>query len=90
MPMKKSVLATSPDVCVASFDGWQRRRGQRLRHVESRLKPGGKYEMATLEIVERTPLQRSTVVELVSQAVALNASYGDPTRMNGAGGKSAA
>jgi hypothetical protein len=65
-------------------------RGQRLRHVESRLKPGGKYEMATLEVVEGTPLERSTVVELVSQAVALNASYGDPTRINAAGGKSAA
>jgi hypothetical protein len=65
-------------------------RGQRLRHVESRLKPGGKYEMATLELVEGTPLERSTVVELVNHAVALNASYGDPTRINVAGGNSAA
>ena len=54
-------------------------RGQRLRTIEPRLKPGGKYEMATLELTEGTPLERTTVVELVRQAVALNASLGDPT-----------
>ena len=27
-------------------------RGQRLREIEPRLKPGGKYEMATLELHE--------------------------------------
>ena len=54
-------------------------RGQRLQGIEPRLKSGGKYEMATLELVEKTPLERSTVVELVKKAVALNASRGDPT-----------
>jgi hypothetical protein len=54
-------------------------RGKRLRDIEPRLKPGGKYEMATLELVEQTPLERSTVVALVKAAVALNASHGDPT-----------
>jgi hypothetical protein len=54
-------------------------RGQRLKSIEPRLKPGGKYEMATLELVEGTPLERSTVVELIKEAVALNASLGDPT-----------
>jgi hypothetical protein len=54
-------------------------RGKRLRGIEPRLKPGGKYEMATLELVEQTPLERSTVVALVKAAVALNASHGDPT-----------
>ena len=58
-------------------------RGQRLRSVEPRLKPGGKYEMATLELVEGTPLGRSTAVELVQAAVALNASHGDPTDLSG-------
>ena len=57
-------------------------RGKRLRAIEPRLKPGGKYEMATLELVEGTPLEHSTVVELVTEAVALNASYGDPTNLN--------
>jgi hypothetical protein len=56
-------------------------RGQRLRHIEPRLKPGGKYEMATLELLEATPLERSTVIELVKEAVALNAALGDPTRL---------
>ena len=57
-------------------------RGKRLRDIEPRLKPGGKYEMATLELVEETPLERSTVVKLVKAAVALNASLGDPTDLN--------
>jgi hypothetical protein len=47
------------------FGFWQ---GQRLRHIEPRLKPGGKYEMATLEIVENTPLAQDTVVRLVEAA----------------------
>jgi hypothetical protein len=57
-------------------------RGKRLRGIEPRLKPGGKYEMATLELVEETPLERSTVIELVKEAVALNTSHGDPTDLN--------
>ena len=54
-------------------------RGKRLRDIEPRLKPGGKYEMATLELKEETPLEHATVVALVKEAVALNASHGDPT-----------
>ncbi|MBC7993725.1 MAG: DUF1801 domain-containing protein [Rhizobacter sp.] len=54
-------------------------RGQRLRAIEPRLKPGGKFEMATLVLVEASPLARSTVVALVKEAVALNAALGDPT-----------
>jgi molybdopterin-binding protein len=54
-------------------------RGQRLRHIEPRLKPGGKYEMATLELLPTTPLAQATVVELAQAASALNQSIGDPT-----------
>lgn len=54
-------------------------RGKRLRHIEPRLKAGGKYEMATLELSEETPLLQATVVQLVKDAVALNASLGNPT-----------
>lgn len=54
-------------------------RGQRLRAIEPRLKPGGKYEMATLQIVEATPLEREVVVRLVEEACALNRDLGDPT-----------
>lgn len=64
-------------------------RGQRLQDIEPRLRPGGKYEMATLELVEGTPLERSTVVELLTKAVALNASHGDPTNLNAASSTSA-
>lgn len=53
-------------------------RGQRLRDIEPRLKPGGKYEMATLELVENTPLEYATVVALVQKAVELNISLGNP------------
>lgn len=56
-------------------------RGQHLSGIEPRLKPGGKYDMATLELVKGTPLQRTTVIELVQKAVALNAALGDPTRL---------
>jgi len=59
-------------------------RGQRLRHIESRLKPGGQYEMATLVLGPDTPLDQSTVVALVQQAVALNVAHGDPTDLKGA------
>jgi hypothetical protein len=55
-------------------------RGQRLRHLDPRLKPGGKYEMATMELVDGAPLEPSSVTELVRQAVALNARLGDPTK----------
>jgi hypothetical protein len=37
--------------------------------------------MATLELVESTPLKRSTVVQLVKTAVTFNASHGDPTNL---------
>ncbi|WP_284614539.1 DUF1801 domain-containing protein [Aquabacterium humicola] len=46
-------------------------RGQRLRHIEPRLRPGGKYEMATLELRPDTPLARETVVRLATEAAAL-------------------
>jgi hypothetical protein len=55
-------------------------RGQKLRHIEPRLKPGGKYQMATLQLVKDTPLERATVLRLAQEASALNQSDGDPTQ----------
>lgn len=55
-------------------------RGQCLRHIEHALKPGGKYEMATLELREGVPVNLAHVRRLTSEAVALNASLGDPTK----------
>lgn len=56
-------------------------RGQRLRSIEPRLEPGGKYEMATLELREGTAIDADTVRRLTREAVALNAADGDPTRI---------
>lgn len=53
-------------------------RGQRLRSIEPRLKGGGKYEMATLVLDERTPLAQATVVHLVQAAVRMNHELGNP------------
>lgn len=55
-------------------------RGQRLRAIEPRLKAGGKYEMATLELREGAVLTPSLARRLAREAVALNLSLGDPTR----------
>lgn len=55
-------------------------RGQRLRDTEPRLKPGGKYEMATLELREGMTVSPSTVRSLTEEAVALNAAIGNPTK----------
>ena len=56
-------------------------RGQQLREIEPRLKPGGKYEMATLELREGETIAPATVRRLTREAVALNAKLGDPTRV---------
>jgi hypothetical protein len=53
-------------------------RGQRLRAIEERLKPGGKYEMATIELRESDTVDPATARRLVRQAVALNKSLGNP------------
>lgn len=54
-------------------------RGRRLREMEPRLKPGGKYEMATIELREGDPISPALVRRLVKAAVALNQELGDPT-----------
>jgi hypothetical protein len=54
-------------------------RGQRLREIEKRLKPGGKYEMATVELRESEQLSAGIVRRLVKAAVGFNKTLGDPT-----------
>jgi hypothetical protein len=56
-------------------------RGQRLRDIEQGLRPGGKYEMATLELTENEVLSSAIARSLV-EAVALNKTLGDPTRVS--------
>jgi hypothetical protein len=55
-------------------------RGQRLIEIEPRLKPGGKYEMATLELRKGMTIATTTVRRLTREAVALNEALGNPTR----------
>jgi hypothetical protein len=54
-------------------------RGQRLREIEKRLKPGGKYEMATVELRENEQVSAAVVRRLVKAAVGFNKTLGDPT-----------
>ncbi|HEU5162104.1 MAG TPA: DUF1801 domain-containing protein [Thermoanaerobaculia bacterium] len=56
-------------------------RGQRLRELEKRLKPGGKYEMATVTLRESETIGASVVKRLTRAAVALNKRLGDPTEI---------
>ncbi len=54
-------------------------RGQRLRTIEPRLKAGGKYEMASLELQKDTQIDPDRAEQLAREAVALNRSLGNPT-----------
>jgi hypothetical protein len=54
-------------------------RGKRLIAIEPRLKPGGKYEMATLELRQGMAIKPATVRRLTREAVALNRKLGNPT-----------
>lgn len=56
-------------------------RGQLLRDIEPRLKPGGKYEMATIALREGMSIAPAVVRKLTKQAVALNKRRGDPTQL---------
>lgn len=56
-------------------------RGQRLREVEPRLKPGGKYQMASIDLREGDAIGTALAKRLVKEAVALNQSLGDPTQL---------
>ena len=54
-------------------------RGKRLTDIELRLKPGGKYEMATMVFVAGDTVDAAVVAKLARRAVKLNATEGDPT-----------
>ncbi len=53
-------------------------RGQRLLGVESRLKPSGRYEMATLVLREGDSVKVTVARQLAREAADLNARLGDP------------
>ena len=54
-------------------------RGQRLREMEPRLRPGGKYEMATVALREGEAVTPALVRRLTREALRLDAALGDPT-----------
>jgi hypothetical protein len=54
-------------------------RGQRLRDIEGRLKPGGKYEMATVELRQNEEVSAGVLRRLVKAAVGFNETLGNPT-----------
>ncbi len=56
-------------------------RGQRLRELEPRLEPGGKYEMATLVLRAGDAIEAAAARRLVDAAVDLNRSLEDPTKL---------
>ena len=56
-------------------------RGQRLREIDPRLKPGGKYEMGSIELREGEEVVPTRARQLVKRAVQLNKTLGDPTRI---------
>lgn len=53
-------------------------RGKRLRGIAPRLKPGGKFELATWELREGDSVDADLVAALVREAVRLNAELGNP------------
>lgn len=55
-------------------------RGKRLSQIEPRLKPGGKFELATMALREGDAVDPSVAAELVRAAVALNRELGDPSK----------
>lgn len=57
-------------------------RGKRLRHIEPRLKPGGKFELATMVLRAGDAVDTKIATELVRAAAALNHEFGDPSKPN--------
>ncbi len=56
-------------------------RGQRLQKIEPRLKAGGKFEMATLDLRKGDTIAPATARKLAKEAIALNKKLGDPTKV---------
>ncbi|MFC4728268.1 DUF1801 domain-containing protein [Coralloluteibacterium thermophilus] len=54
-------------------------RGKRLRELDDRLKPSGRYELANIVLVEGEKVDPARVRELVNAAMGLNRKLGDPT-----------
>ena len=73
------VLLIRAEAARVLFGFW---RGKRLREIEPRLKPGGKFELATMVLREGDAVDPAIVTQLVRAAVALNRELGDPSKPN--------
>jgi hypothetical protein len=62
-------------------------RGKRLRDLDERLKPGGKYEMATIALSEGDKISAARARSLAKAAIDLNPELGDPTAAAKLGGR---
>ena len=62
-------------------------RGKRLQTLEPRLRAGGKYEMASLQLREGDTITKAAVRRLTARAVELNTELGDPTAVVRSGAK---
>lgn len=71
------VLLIRAEAARVLFGFW---RGKRLRDIEPKLKPGGKYELATMTFLDGDAVDGPRAEQLVREAVRLNAELGDPTR----------
>ncbi len=55
-------------------------RGKRLAHLDPRIKPSGKFELANLIVKEGEGLEPELVTRIANAAATLNAEFGDPTK----------
>ncbi len=56
-------------------------RGKLLRGIDDRLQASGKYDLATMELHEGDAVSPTVVRRLVKEAIRLNQSLGDPTKV---------
>lgn len=55
-------------------------RGKRLLHLDPRMKPSGRYELANLVITEASEVDPALITRIAAEACRLNAELGDPTK----------
>lgn len=61
-------------------------RGKLLRAIEPRLKPGGKYQMASLQLKKGDSIGPAVIRKLTKEAIALNGKLGNPQDAAGSAG----
>lgn len=54
-------------------------RGKRLTHLDPRIKPSGKFELANLMMTAETEVEPALVKRIAAEAARLNAELGNPT-----------